>query len=209
MNRLVIAIGASLAAAAALLVGVGTASAQYNSYPTLQNTRPMPGTGIYMSTINSPQTYGQWLYLPGGFLPGPELPIESLTGRVPGAPAAEFADAPIRVNVSLPAFAQLKFNGVLTTQTGEHRSFVSPAMPVDQPYVYDIQARWTENGQPVRWRHEYTVQAGQSLNVNIGPPSEEIPRPKTQTELRPRSELPGATPPAANRPPENPPDGGR
>lgn len=209
MNRLMIAIGASLAAAAALLVGVGTASAQYNSYPTLQNTRPMPATGIFMSSINYPQTYGQWLNIPGGFVPGPELPITSLTGRVPGAPAAEFADAPIRVNVTLPAFAQLKFNGVLTTQTGEHRSFLSPAMPVDESYVYDIKAQWTQDGQPVTWRRQYTVRAGDNLNVTIGLPAEQIPQPKVQTELRPRSQLPGTTPPAANRPPENPPDGGR
>jgi uncharacterized protein (TIGR03000 family) len=160
----------------------------------------MPGTGIFMTSTNFPRMYGYWVYRPGGIVSGPPLPIETLDYRVPVQPTASFDAAPIRVNVNLPAEADLYFNGTLTNETGPFRTFVSPAVAVGRDYVYDIRARWVENGRPVTWRHDYTVRAGDRLNVDVGMPGAEETAPvRTRTELRPRAILPGTVPPGTMR----------
>jgi uncharacterized protein (TIGR03000 family) len=191
------------ASAAALLLAASAASAQWNMQPPSQWTvQPMPGSGIFMTSINYPQVYGRWLNVPGGIISGPPLRIETLDGRVAAEGGVESALAPVRVEVNLPAFAQLSFNGVVTPQTGESRSFVSPPVSTSDTAVYDIRARWTENGRPITWRREYTVRGGDRLTVNVASAGvEEIPPPKLHTtELRPSLRLPGTS-----KPPENPP----
>ena len=62
-----------------------------------------------------------------------------LPSRCPG-PAEGSTNALIEVRVPE---AEIWFEGDKTTQTGNVRQFVTPAVPPGQTYTYDIRARWT------------------------------------------------------------------
>ncbi len=65
-----------------------------------------------------------------------------------------------RVKVSLPdPDAQVWFEGQLTRQRGTQRGFVSPPLDPGQDYVYDVRARWTENGREVERTQTVRVRA--------------------------------------------------
>jgi len=72
-----------------------------------------------------------------------------------------------RVNVRVPANAEVMFEGAKTTQTGSSRQFVSPPLTPGGNYTYDIQARWMENGRQVSRTRHVPVQAGQVVRVDF------------------------------------------
>jgi uncharacterized protein (TIGR03000 family) len=72
-----------------------------------------------------------------------------------------------RVNVRVPANAEVIFEGEKTTQTGSSRQFVSPPLTPGGNYTYDIQARWMENGRQVSRTRHVPVQAGQVVRVDF------------------------------------------
>jgi uncharacterized protein (TIGR03000 family) len=103
-----------------------------------------------------------------------------------------------RVEVRVPANAEVMFEDEKTTQTGSSRQFVSPPLTPGEKYVYDIQARWTENGRQVSRTRHIPIQAGQVVRVDFlrGEPSGEAiegvtpPRGKISTD---RGSLPGTS----------------
>jgi uncharacterized protein (TIGR03000 family) len=70
------------------------------------------------------------------------------------------------ITVEVPANAELWFGNVLTRQQGTERSFVSPPLQ-SGPYVYDLRARWTENGQPVERTKQVKVRAGERTRASF------------------------------------------
>lgn len=156
--------------AVALLVA-GPVSAQVRT--TTENTLPYRGQGIFMTSVNYPQVYGYYVYRPGGIVAGP--PLSPMMERFPAADTRREA-LPIRVDVNLPADADLWFNGTRTGQRGTYRTFVSPPMAPGRVYTYEIRARWEEGGRPMSWRREYEVSPGDRLVVDVG---SEGPEPAT------------------------------
>jgi uncharacterized protein (TIGR03000 family) len=77
-----------------------------------------------------------------------------------GEPIAQFT-------IEVPASAELYLEGVKTKQTGPSRMFVSPRLNPGQQYVYEVRARWIENGQPVEQKSNVVVTAGQRLTVRF------------------------------------------
>ncbi len=77
-----------------------------------------------------------------------------------GEPIAQFT-------VQVPADAELYLEGIKTKQTGTNRVFVSPPLSPGRQYVYEVRARWTENGQPVEQTRSLVVIAGQRLAVRF------------------------------------------
>ena len=53
------------------------------------------------------------------------------------------------IHVTVPADAQVWFEGQATTRTGTERDYYSPELPSDNPYAYNIKARWMQSGQPI------------------------------------------------------------
>jgi uncharacterized protein (TIGR03000 family) len=86
------------------------------------------------------------------------------------------ADSGVRIEVRVPANAQVLFDGAATTQTGPVRRFVSPALTPGHDYLYTISATWTENNQPVTQARKLTVRAGGSYVVDLT--GEALPEPK-------------------------------
>jgi uncharacterized protein (TIGR03000 family) len=73
-----------------------------------------------------------------------------------------------RVKVTLPsADAEVWFEGQLTRQRGTQRGFVSPALEPGREYVYDVRARWTENGREVERSRTVRVRADGVARVDF------------------------------------------
>lgn len=72
----------------------------------------------------------------------------------------------VRFNVTVPAGAKVTFDGVGTTQTGNFRRFVSPAMSAGR-YTYNIQAVWTEDGREVRQSRSVRFEPGDVVQVTF------------------------------------------
>lgn len=68
-------------------------------------------------------------------------------------------------SVSVPADAEIWFNGTKTKSTGPVREFVSPPLASGQRHSYEIQARWTESGQPITQTQEVIVQPGARVTI--------------------------------------------
>jgi uncharacterized protein (TIGR03000 family) len=81
--------------------------------------------------------------------------------------------------VEVPASAEVSIEGVTSKQTGTSRQFVSPKLVPGKQYVYELRARWTEDGRVVEQTRNLFVTAGERLAVNfLAPPAmEPLPAP--------------------------------
>jgi uncharacterized protein (TIGR03000 family) len=72
------------------------------------------------------------------------------------------------LNVRLPApNAEIWVQGQPTQQRGTWREYISPRLNPDQNYVYDVRARWTENGREVERTRSVPVQANGIATVDF------------------------------------------
>jgi uncharacterized protein (TIGR03000 family) len=106
-----------------------------------------------------------------------------------------------RVLVRVPTDAQVWFNDTQMTSTGSVREFVSPPLTAEKKSVYDIRARWMENGREVTQTKTIDVTPGARVQVDfpkdsitpasIPPSTPSAPVP----ELTPGVFVPGQTAP--------------
>jgi uncharacterized protein (TIGR03000 family) len=82
-------------------------------------------------------------------------------------PAPATGPAPAQVIVTVPADADVFFDGSATTETGTERVFTTPALAAGQKFYYDIEAQWTADGQPVERSHKVLVTAGATVRVDL------------------------------------------
>jgi uncharacterized protein (TIGR03000 family) len=73
----------------------------------------------------------------------------------------------VRVNVSVPANAQITFDGAKTMQTGAIRAFVSPPVAPGRDYIYSVTAKWQQGGKEVTRTQRITVHAGDVIHVSF------------------------------------------
>jgi uncharacterized protein (TIGR03000 family) len=76
-------------------------------------------------------------------------------------------DAPLHLEVRVPADASVWVAGVATTQTGTVRQYVSQPLPVGPTYLCKIRATWRQGGHDVTEARLFTVQAGQHLSMDL------------------------------------------
>jgi uncharacterized protein (TIGR03000 family) len=80
--------------------------------------------------------------------------------------------APAYLDVRVPAAAEVMVETEKTTQTGSRRTFVSPPISSGRNYVYEIKAKWMENGQPVERTRKVNIHAGEQVTVDfVGMPT--------------------------------------
>jgi uncharacterized protein (TIGR03000 family) len=107
----------------------------------------------------------------------------------PAAPAPEKStpptNKPARVEVTLPADAELWFDGVKTRQVGPTRHFVTPPLAAGQDYSYEVVATWRDRGQAVSETRQITVRAGDHSTVQFTKAPEE-----TETLTAPKKPKP-------------------
>jgi len=92
-------------------------------------------------------------------------------GTPAAAAAPVVANDAVLVTVDVPVpDADVWFDGVKMTQSGMTRVFTSPPLQAGQNYVYDIRARWTQNGVAVDRTRHVSVHAGDRITVDFTQP---------------------------------------
>jgi len=144
----------------------------------------------YYGGYYSPLLYGSGAYMSGGYGVAPDnyspdysatAPDYSLSNYyTPSAttaaavtaviPAPDSTPGPATVDVHVPASAEVWFEDVLTTQTGDWRRFQSPPLAVGTDYHYVARARWTDNGRMVDQARRITVHAYEVTVVDFTQP---------------------------------------
>ena len=86
------------------------------------------------------------------------------TPSLPANPLAQPQQAPPNDNTAnltlvVPEGTELWFNGTKTSVIGTKREFVTPPLPPGKDFIYEIKARWMENGRPVEQTRSVRVQA--------------------------------------------------
>jgi uncharacterized protein (TIGR03000 family) len=76
-------------------------------------------------------------------------------------------DTSAHVTVSVPADAEIWFDGTKTTSTGSVREYESPPLTPGGRYTYDVRVRWTENGHEVTQTQQVEVTAGTRVDVHF------------------------------------------
>lgn len=76
-------------------------------------------------------------------------------------------DRAVLINAQLPAQAEVWIGNQRMTQTGPERLYISPPLPKDKAYYYDMHARWLENGVPVERHQRVFFRPGDELNVSF------------------------------------------
>jgi uncharacterized protein (TIGR03000 family) len=94
----------------------------------------------------------------------PEAPLADAT------PVQVSGDDTATITVTVPADAEVFFDGVETTETGTQRQFVTPPLTKGTKYSYTIRAVWTEDGRPVEKTHKVSFQAGSQVRVDLTSP---------------------------------------
>jgi uncharacterized protein (TIGR03000 family) len=92
--------------------------------------------------------------------------------------------------VQVPANATVTIGGYTVTQAGTDRWLMTPEVPLNQTFSYDVEARWVEGGQEKRVVRRVEFQAGQTARVDFRSAggAEEIPLPKTVVEIKTKPE---------------------
>jgi len=142
-----------------------------------------PSQGNYYG--NSSQYPATGYYAPG-FAASPP----ATQGYSYGAPS-QANDNAARLEVKVPANAEVWFDGAKTNQGGTDRFFVSPPLNPGQTYSYDIRARWMDNGREVDRTQHVDVRPGENQVVDFS---------ASGSRIQDRRDRPAdATAPKANR----------
>jgi len=153
-----------------------------------------PWYSYYSGGYYNPGWWPQSYYAPNYYWSGPRYdqpytPPQSPTYRSFYAEPQDAANS-AQLTIQLPADAELWFGTVLTRQQGSERQFVSPPLQSGTAYVYDLRARWMENGQVVERRQQVQVRSGERVRVNFA--GEKVPAPEPAGKVKPAA-------PAENR----------
>ena len=79
-------------------------------------------------------------------------------------------DTIAHLTVSLPAEAEIWFEGSKMTATGSVREFTSPPLTPGKRYTYDVRASWDEKGHKVTQKQEVEVSPGAHVRVEFPVP---------------------------------------
>jgi uncharacterized protein (TIGR03000 family) len=93
-------------------------------------------------------------------------------GYFSASPAAMRSTAPVqgnaaRLTVRVPPGAQVWFDGSETTSRGPVREYQSPPLTPGSRYVYEIRARWNDNGQETTQTQKVEVSPDGHVSVNF------------------------------------------
>lgn len=91
------------------------------------------------------------------------IPTAALAAPPEGKPAV--------FTLTLPADAQIWFDGVITRQVGSVRIFESPPLPVGKQFSYRIRARWQGDRGAVELSRQVSFTGGDRITLDWMPPS--------------------------------------
>jgi uncharacterized protein (TIGR03000 family) len=137
---------------------------------------PVPGPDYYWDWT-APWRH-EWVLRPPP--PGPAVEVSAEHLPMAALPAEPPPEPVVHFTVEVPAAASVFLEGAQTKQTGTSRQYVSPRLVPGKQYVYEIRARWMENGREVEQTRSMVVKAGDRLTVSFTRPSatEPLPTPR-------------------------------
>lgn len=77
------------------------------------------------------------------------------------------ADNKARIHVQLPADAVLWLNGRRMHRTGAERDYISPELTAGETYVYQVKARWAQDGAAKEETIEVKVRANKTTTIRF------------------------------------------
>lgn len=126
---------------------------------------PNPSSAFFSYPPDGPAADGRMVY-PDAYV----APLAvSPAARVSPTPALPLR-AKTSVRVTVPADAQVWFDGKPTTTTGSVREFNTPPLKPGSQYSFAIRARWNENGREVNQTQQVQFVPGQFLDVSFPAP---------------------------------------
>jgi uncharacterized protein (TIGR03000 family) len=111
----------------------------------------------------SPSYYGSDYYgsnYGSGYYTQPQIASYYTPGAQPALTNPTQGLAAAEIEVHIPADAELWLDGNPTKQRGESRAFVSPLLQPGRNFVYEMRARWMQDGKPVEETRQIEVWAG-------------------------------------------------
>jgi uncharacterized protein (TIGR03000 family) len=78
-------------------------------------------------------------------------------------------DMPVYLDVRLPMGALVTIEGEKTSQSGSRRLFISPPVAPGKRYVYDVTAKWMQDGREMSRSSKVYVHAGETVQVDLRP----------------------------------------
>jgi uncharacterized protein (TIGR02246 family) len=76
-------------------------------------------------------------------------------------------EAAAEITISVPADAEIFFDGRPTTQQGAERRFQTPPLPAGQTYSYAVRALWRNGGKAVERTRNIEVTAGSRVRIDF------------------------------------------
>jgi uncharacterized protein (TIGR03000 family) len=143
------------------------------------------GAGYY-APLDATPVYNYQPYVPVPVevpvpVPSYTPPMPPAQVQTPGTGDKAPADPIAHLQIKLPVNAELWIEGEKTKQTGDTREFTSPELTLGRTFVYEMKARWTEDGKEVVKTKRIPVQAGAWIGIDFTRPDNPLPLPKPGT----------------------------
>jgi uncharacterized protein (TIGR03000 family) len=124
--------------------------------------------GAYRATTKTapgPVSSGAWLH----YAVAPAAPQRTggYAPTVTGTRRTEAVDTVARIELRVPAGAEVWLDGVPTRQTGDLRLFVSPPLTPGKEYVYALRVTWSEGEAQKAESRDLTIRAGDLLSATV------------------------------------------
>jgi uncharacterized protein (TIGR03000 family) len=126
----------------------GYGGSPYSFYPGYYYS----GMGLGMGTL-----------MPGYGAP----PLVGAGGSGMGTQANVNSRFPAQLTIEFPASPSVTVNGQPISTSGPTQTLTSPALRPGQTYTFNVQARWSADGQEYEWNRRVTVAAGERSQVTV------------------------------------------
>jgi uncharacterized protein (TIGR03000 family) len=127
-------------------------------------------SGYYGSPYYSSPNYGSNYYS------GYSYPTQYTSMYFSGDADQARAENRVMLNIQAPAGANLWITGVFLGQGGSSRQFISPPLENGRKYVYDVTARWMQDGREMTSTRTLEFQGGQTnLNFDLFQGAQNVP----------------------------------
>jgi hemoglobin len=80
------------------------------------------------------------------------------------------ADRPSEIKLTVPADAEVWFDGKPTVQRGMGRLYESPPLSTEKHYIYEVRVRWMVNGKAVDQTRKVSFKGGSPVAVDFTKP---------------------------------------
>jgi uncharacterized protein (TIGR03000 family) len=114
------------------------------------------GGGYYGSGYYGSPYYGSSYYS------GYSYPSQYTSMYFSGDMEQAQAENRVILNIQAPAGANLWIGDVFVGQGDSNRQFISPPLEYGRPYIYDVKARWMQDGREVTSTRSFWFQGGQT-----------------------------------------------